>query len=142
MNEEQNTQNITIETNVFGSIDKVWESWTKPEHIVKWAHASAGWTTPFAENDVRIGGKFRTGFGSPDGKNDFVFEGIYTEIDEYKYIAYKIEDGREVRSYFEENGDSIRVTQTFQTEKINSIEQQQQGWSEILKNFRNYTESL
>jgi len=139
---EASSQKITIELQVFAPLEKVWEYWTRPEHIVQWSHASPGWTTPFAENDMQVGGKLRIAFGSPDHTRDFVVEGTYSEIDEYKYIAYTLDDERLVQTYFEDNGESIRITQTFDAETENSTEQQREGWMSILKNFRNYTESL
>ncbi len=59
---------ITAETIVRAPIEKVWEFWTKPEHIVKWAFASDDWETPAAENDVRVGGKFNTKMAAKDKK--------------------------------------------------------------------------
>ncbi len=47
---------ITIQATIAAPIEKVWEAWTAPEHISKWAFASADWEAPHAENDVRIGG--------------------------------------------------------------------------------------
>ena len=49
---------ITVETTVNARLAKVWEYWTKPEHIVKWNQASDDWHTIHAENDLREGGKF------------------------------------------------------------------------------------
>jgi uncharacterized protein YndB with AHSA1/START domain len=39
---------------------KVWECWTKPEHINSWAFANTSWGAGARENDVRVGGKFLT----------------------------------------------------------------------------------
>jgi len=35
-------------------VEKVWESWTNPEHIINWNNASPDWYTPRAENDLRV----------------------------------------------------------------------------------------
>jgi hypothetical protein len=35
-------------------MDKVWEYWNKPEHIVHWAFASDDWEAPAAENENPI----------------------------------------------------------------------------------------
>jgi len=42
---------ITVETIVQAPMEKVWEFWTEPEHIVQWAFASDDWEAPTAEND-------------------------------------------------------------------------------------------
>ena len=47
---------ITIQNTVEAAIDKVWNFWTLPEHITKWNTPSPDWHTPYAENDLRIGG--------------------------------------------------------------------------------------
>lgn len=49
-----NKNTITVETTVKAPMAKVWDYWTKPEHIVKWAFASDDWEAPHAENDVRV----------------------------------------------------------------------------------------
>jgi uncharacterized protein YndB with AHSA1/START domain len=46
---------ITIKTIVEAPIEKVWESWTEPKHIIMWNNASEDWCTPTAENDLRVG---------------------------------------------------------------------------------------
>jgi len=50
---------ITVQTVVNAPMEKVWECWNKPEHITGWAFASDDWEAPTAENDLRIGGKFK-----------------------------------------------------------------------------------
>lgn len=133
---------ITIETAIRAPIERVWTCWNNPEHIIHWSHASEDWTTPFAENDLRVGGLLRVGYGSPDGLNDFTFEGSYTAVEPNKLIEYTIADGRRVRISFEETAAGIRVVETFDAENENSAELQRAGWGAILENFRKYTESL
>lgn len=133
---------ITIEKVVKVSPEKAWDTWTKPEHIVNWNTATDGWTTPFAENDLKVGGIFRTAFGSPDGKNDFVFSGVYTRIEEGFMIGYTMEDGRTAVVTFEEVEGGTKITETFAAEKMNSIEMQREGWQSILENFAKYAEGL
>ena len=51
---------ITVETIVAAPLQRVWECWTVPEHIVQWSFASDDWEAYGAENDVRVGGQFKT----------------------------------------------------------------------------------
>jgi hypothetical protein len=51
---------ITVQTMVNPPVEKVWEYWNKPEHIIGWAFASNDWEALAAENDLRVGGKFKT----------------------------------------------------------------------------------
>ncbi|VTZ52629.1 Activator of Hsp90 ATPase 1 family protein [Methylocella tundrae] len=57
----------------------VWKAWTEAEHMMRWL-CPAGFTVLFAEVDLRIGGKWRSGMRSPDG-NDYIAGGEYLEID-------------------------------------------------------------
>ena len=56
--EEKERIRITVETTVPVSPELAWEYWTKPAHITQWNQASEDWHTPWAENDLRAGGKF------------------------------------------------------------------------------------
>jgi len=40
--------NCGVESTVAAPIEKVWECWTKPEHITKWNNASPDWHTALA----------------------------------------------------------------------------------------------
>ena len=62
--ETGNNSKITVGTTVNGPIEKVWKYWTEPQHITKWNNASEDWHAPFAENDLKVGGKFLTRNGS------------------------------------------------------------------------------
>lgn len=133
---------ITIETDVNAPLSKVWETWTKPEHIVKWNNASPDWHSPRAENDVREGGKFLIRMESKDGKEGFDFAGTYDEVATEDFISYTIGDGRKVEISFEDEGDGkTHVTETFEAESENPVEMQRAGWQAILDNFKKYAES-
>ena len=59
-------QPITVKATIDAPIQHVWETWTKPAHIVHWAFASADWEAPRAENDVKTGAKFLTRMEAKD----------------------------------------------------------------------------
>jgi len=132
---------VTIEATIQAPVQKVWEFWSKPEHITKWNHASDDWHSPFAENDLRPGGKFSARMEAKDGSFGFDFGGVYDEVKENKYIEYTLGDGRKVQVNFEEKGNSTEVVEQFEAENQNPVEMQQQGWQAILNNFKKYTES-
>ncbi|WP_449536502.1 SRPBCC family protein [Ferdinandcohnia sp. Marseille-Q9671] len=131
---------ITVETIVQAPVEKVWEYWTKPAHITKWNFASDDWHSPFAENDLREGGKFVSRMEAKDGSFGFDFGGVYDEVRVNEVIAYSMEDGRKVKITFKNQGDQTQVIETFDAESSNSIELQQQGWQAILDNFKKYAE--
>jgi uncharacterized protein YndB with AHSA1/START domain len=133
---------ITVETTVHAPIDKVWESWTEPRHIVQWNTASPDWHTPRAENDLRAGGKFLSRMEAKDGSFGFDFYGVYDEVKPKSLINYTIGDGRKVKNSFTPVGDSVKIVTVFEAEEVNSPEMQKGGWQAIMDSFKTYTEKL
>ena len=131
---------ITVETTVQAPVGKVWEYWTEPTHMTKWNFASDDWHSPFAENDLREGGKFTSRMEAKDGSFGFDFGGVYDEVKLHKVIAYTMEDGRKVKVTFNGQGNQTEVIETFDAETSNSVELQQQGWQAILDHFKKYAE--
>jgi uncharacterized protein YndB with AHSA1/START domain len=132
---------ITVQNTIKASINKVWEFWTLPEHITKWNNASPDWHTPYAENDLRTGGRFKSTMAAKDGSMSFDFEGEYTLVKTNEVIEYVMADGRKVKITFLETADGIAVTESFDPETENPEEMQRGGWQAILDNFKNYTEN-
>lgn len=138
----ENKKSITIETIVNAPMEKVWERFTAPEHITKWAFATDEWHAPLAENDLRVGGQFKTRMEAKDGSMGFDFGGEYTKVEPHQAIEYCMSDGREVKVYFSKSEDgSIKVVETFDMEHTNSEELQRNGWQAILDNFKKHTET-
>jgi len=133
--------NITVETTVNTSVEKVWEYWTEPKHITNWYQASGDWHAPYADNDLRTNGKFKTTMAAKDRSFSFDFEGIYTKVEEYKIIEYTILDNRKVKINFTSEGDATKLVETFEAESTNPVEMQRSGWQAILDNFKNYVEA-
>jgi uncharacterized protein YndB with AHSA1/START domain len=136
-----NQTTTTVETTVNAPVTKVWECWTKPEHITKWCHASDDWHAPYAENDPQTDGKFKTTMAAKDGSFSFDFEGAYTKVVENSLIEYGIGDGRAVKIVFTSTGDTTKITETFGAENENPIEMQRAGWQAILDNFKKHAEA-
>jgi uncharacterized protein YndB with AHSA1/START domain len=103
----------------------------------QWIHG----THPYAENDLRTNGKFKTTMAAKDGSVSFDFEGVYTKVENNKRIEYTMADGRTVKVLFESKGNETKVTETFDAEGEHSIDQQRTGWQTILENFKKYTEN-
>ena len=131
---------ITVETMVNAPIERVWEAWTAPEHIVQWAFASDDWEAPAAENDVREGGTFKTVMAAKDKSTSFEFTGTYSTVKLHERIEYDMPDGRHVATIFRQYPDGVRVTETFDPEHENSEEMQRAGWQAILDNFKRHAE--
>jgi uncharacterized protein YndB with AHSA1/START domain len=135
------TNEITVKTSLKSPVEKVWEFWNDPQHITKWNNASDDWHSPKAEQDLRPGGRFLVRMEAKDGSFGFDFEGVYDQVEPHRKITYTMGDGRKVKILFEQEGNTTKVTETFEAESENSLEMQQEGWQAILDNFKKYTES-
>jgi uncharacterized protein YndB with AHSA1/START domain len=139
---------ITVQTTVNIPVEKAWQIWTEPEHITKWNNASDDWHTPYAENDLRVGGTFLSRMEARDGSASFDLVGTYDEVTEFRSIKYTMSDGRKVSVVFEAGSDvgeaaaaTTKVIETFDPENENPAEMQRAGWQAILDNFKKYAES-
>ena len=126
---------VTIEAMASAPVEKVWDAWTNPEHIVKWNFASEDWQCPSASNDLRVGGTYKARMEAKDGSFGFDFEAVYQEVIPHQRISYVMADGRVATTTFENLGSSTKVITIFEAESENSVEMQQQGWQAILNNF-------
>jgi uncharacterized protein YndB with AHSA1/START domain len=133
---------ITVTSTIKAGIEKVWDAWTNPTHITQWCQASDDWHAPYADNDVRVDGTFKTTMAAKDGSFSFDLEGVYTKVELHKYIAYTLTDGRNVEITFNKENGSVNIIESFDPESQNSHELQQQGWQMILNNFKKHVESL
>ena len=133
---------ITVQSLIDAPVKKVWDCWTKPEHIIHWNHASDDWHSPKAENDLQVAGRFNVRMEAKDGSMGFDFEGVYDEVKLYELIKYKLADGRVVTIQFSEMDNKTEVIESFDAETENSIELQKSGWQAILDNFKKYTEGI
>lgn len=139
---EQTSRNvITVNNTINAPVKKVWEYWTKPEHITQWNNASDDWHTPRAESDLRAGGKFIARMEAKDGSMGFDFGGVYDAVKENEYIEYTMDDGRKVIVRFTSKGDQTDVVESFDAEETNPVDMQRDGWQAILDNFKRYAES-
>lgn len=132
---------ITVEATVKAPIAKVWEYWNSSEHIEQWAFASDEWEAHGAENDVQVGGKFKTTMAAKDKSSSFDFAGVYTAVTEHKLIEYDMDDGRHVKVEFIEVPDGVKIIESFDPENENPEEMQRSGWQAILDNFKKHTEN-
>lgn len=140
--EKQTFKTLSVHVTVNEPIEKVWKNFTHPEDIVHWYNASEDWHAPRATNDLRAGGKFLTRMEAKDGSFGFDFEGVYSEVIDYKLIVYGLADGRQVQvKFLELNRKTTEVLEVFDAETANPLEMQQTGWQNILNNFKRYCET-
>lgn len=133
---------ITVSTTVNAPLQRVWDLFTEPMHIIHWNHASDDWQTSYAECDFRPGGAFLSRMEARDGSQGFDFTGKFSEIVPGKSIASTLDDGRNVHVSFSEKAGVTLITESFEAEEQNSPELQRGGWQAILNNFKKYAEGF
>jgi uncharacterized protein YndB with AHSA1/START domain len=136
-----NQEKVTIEVDVNAPMEKVWQYFNDPNHVVMWNNASEDWHTPKAENNVVTGGTFNYRMEARDGSSGFDFNGVYDEVVPNQLIRYTMEGGRKVEVVFSEKEGGVHIVETFDSETENPIEKQREGWQSILNNFKKYVEA-
>ena len=76
----------------------VWKAWTDPEHVMRW-WGPKGYTSPAAQIDFRVGGKYLWAMRSPEGQ-DVWSTGVYREIVPLKRMVV-------TNSFADENGNVV-----------------------------------
>ncbi len=134
---------ITVEVTIASDPKKVWDALTSPLEIKEWCHASDDWGVGIVENDLRVGGRFITHMMAKDESEGFDFSGTYTRVDDLKGYTYTMDgdDRRTCVISLEEVDGNTKVTETFDIEQENAVEQQRRGWQSILENLKKYVES-
>jgi uncharacterized protein YndB with AHSA1/START domain len=78
---------IRIVRTIDAPIDRVWEVWTKPEHITNWWGPN-GFSSTIHEMDFREGGEWKLTLHGPDGTN-YPNRSVYKEIVPLKKIVFE-----------------------------------------------------
>jgi uncharacterized protein YndB with AHSA1/START domain len=134
------TEKIRVKATINADRQKVWNYYTKPEHITKWNFADPSWHCPTASNDMRVGGKYHARMEAKDGSFGFDFVAIYTEIIIEQQFSYEF-GGRKATVMFNTVNNKTEIIIDFDAENENPIEMQKDGWQAILNNFKLYTET-
>jgi uncharacterized protein YndB with AHSA1/START domain len=133
---------LKIDAIVKSDRQKSWKCYTDPNHIVNWNFATEDWCCPNAENDLRVGGKYRARMEAKDGSFGFDFTAIYKKLEIGKSFSYEMEDGRSVEVNFNNVDGATEIVVEFDPENQNPLEMQRDGWQAILNNFKSYVENL
>jgi uncharacterized protein YndB with AHSA1/START domain len=80
---------VVIERTFDAPQDLIWQMWTQPEHFKSW-YGPQGMTIPFAEMDVRVGGKrlICMEMNTPDRSMKMWFTGVYREVVASERLVY------------------------------------------------------
>jgi uncharacterized protein YndB with AHSA1/START domain len=132
-------QRIQIKASVQQSLDRTWDKYTLPEHIVQWNFADVSWHCPSATNELRAGGTYFARMEARDQSAGFDFVAEYTEVIRHQRFTYEF-GGRLCTVSFLPVGHATNVRIEFDAEEAHSVELQRQGWMAILNRFKAYAE--
>jgi Activator of Hsp90 ATPase homolog 1-like protein len=126
-------------------IEKVWNFWTKPEHIRHWHLASDEWKIIKASNDLQVFGQFKLSFTSNDGSYGHDMTGTYSIVEKHKKIKYFNDLGKTITVDFiiKQNSDlsnqpSTQIIQSIETSSPHEMLNLQVSHQAILNNFKAY----
>jgi uncharacterized protein YndB with AHSA1/START domain len=78
--------------------EDVFDAWTNPEVLRRWWRPNPAWSTPVAEVDLRVGGRYRISMEDPESEAKHTACGEYTEVSRPQRLVYswqwQEDDGR------------------------------------------------
>src|SRR6266852_6081518 len=79
---------LTVHRTVSASRERAFRAWTDADELKKWFGVAEGYTTPIAEVDLRVGGRYRLGMQPPNSSELYIVQGVYREIREPEKIVF------------------------------------------------------
>ena len=133
---------ITINIAILKPIQKVWDYFYNPKHIVKWNFTTPNWHCTNADIDFREGGSFDYRLEYKDKSFGYNFAGDIVEIRDKEYVKSILKDGRTIEVYFKEiDENTTEIIEVFEPEQQYSREMQRVGYYAILDRFHKYVEN-
>jgi uncharacterized protein YndB with AHSA1/START domain len=144
---EPGADKVLVITRVFDAPRSlVFQAWTRKEHLDRWC-APRGFTIPYSEGELRVGGAWRCCMRALDGVEHWL-SGTYREIveDELLIFTHAWEDERAKRGHetlvtvrFTDVGGKTKLT--FHQAPFESLESRDGhagGWSQCLDRLSDY----
>jgi uncharacterized protein YndB with AHSA1/START domain len=78
---------LRVERSFDASPEEVFDAWTNPEVLRRWWAVHPDGSTPVAEVDLRVGGRYRLAMDNPDGVRHTV-GGEYREVERPSRLVY------------------------------------------------------
>lgn len=126
---------ITIDAHVPVAPERAWDAFTDAKAITQWNVASPNWCCPWAEVDLRVGGRHIARMEAKDGSVGFDFDGTYEEVERPTAVTLRLADGRLSRTTFTTDGEGTRVRTVFEPDASHPADMQRTVWQAILDTY-------
>ena len=139
---EHRARVLRIERTFDAPVERVFGAWTSAEVLRRWLHGMAGWETPTAEVDLRVGGRIRIVMRDPSERTEAGATGEYRVVEPPHRLVFTWawDDQRDqpqlIELEFSERDGATTVLMT--NSSIPSDERresQQRGWNVCLDNL-------
>lgn len=131
---------LTVRKHIPAPAARVYGAWLDPTMLMQFVKAGPGMTSPKADCDVRVGGRFL--IVMRNGETDIPHSGTYLELNPHSRIAFtwesafSTEEGSTVTLDFAPDGDGTLVTLThIRFANEGSRDGHQSGWTAILESL-------
>lgn len=132
---------IKTEVMLLAPIDRVWDHFTDPKHVVKWFFAMPRYKCSKAENDLREGGSFHYLMEAKDKSYGYELLGTIKEIEHKRRIVINLEGDRDaIVTLVPVDEQTTKFSLLFDPETKNTRETQKRFWELILSSFERYVE--
>lgn len=88
MTETDTEIGLRLERQFDAPSERVFDAWTDPQVLKQWWAAGPDWSTPLAEVDLRVGGRYRMSMRDPQNDATHTVGGEYKEIDRPARLVY------------------------------------------------------
>jgi len=140
------TASLRLERTFDAPAEAVFDAWTNPEVLRRWWAAAPGWSTPLAEVDLRVGGRYRLSMEDPDAGTLHTVRGEYSEVRRPERLVYSWcweEDGGRTGhvstvavDFLGEGGRTTVVLEHSGLASAESRDRHGEGWTGCLENLK------
>lgn len=136
---------LRLERTFEAPAEDVFDAWTNPEVLRRWWAAGPQWSTPLAEVDLRVGGRYRLSMEDPATGAIHTVGGEYREVQRPDRLVYSWcwelggEQSDEVSTvmveFREDSGRTTVVLEHTNLPSATSRDQHRSGWEGCLENL-------
>lgn len=136
-------ETIKSEVMLLAPVEKVWDSFSDPKHVIKWFFVIQSQRCESAVNELKEGGTFRYVMSTKNQGSGYDFTGTIKTFVPREHIVLVLTDGREVDFKFNAiDKDTTKFSMVFEPETKNTHQTQKRFWDVVLSNFERYVENL